>query len=158
MPKEACVWSLTQLCLALYDPMDCSRPCSSVHQIIPSEYWSGVAVSSSRWSSRPRDGTHISCRFYTWSHLGSWKKHPGPHHLHTRQKASLSVATTRKLELQRLIGENDWHSEYQYLSQVNSLQQHEEPRNGQHEGTQQNASHDGEYLCNTEDLEFLEER
>ena len=117
-----------------------------------------VAMPFCRGSSRPRDGTHISCRFYTWSHLGSWKKHPGPHHLHTRQKASLSVATTRKLELQRLIGENDWHSEYQYLSQVNSLQQHEEPRNEQHEGTQQNASHDGEYLCNTEDLEFLEER
>uniref|UniRef100_A0A8D1IZI3 Regulator of solute carriers 1 n=1 Tax=Sus scrofa TaxID=9823 RepID=A0A8D1IZI3_PIG len=79
-------------------------------------------------------------------------------HLHTRQEASLSVTTTRMQEPQRLIGEKGWHPEYQDPSQVNGLQQHEEPRNEQHEVVQQNAPHDPEHLCNTGDLELLGER
>ena len=61
-------------------------------------------------------------------------------------------------EPQRLISENGWHPEYQYLSQVNGLQQHEEPKNEQHEVIQQNAPHDQEHLYNRGDLERLGEK
>ncbi|XP_036688990.1 protein DDI1 homolog 2 isoform X1 [Balaenoptera musculus] len=77
-------------------------------------------------------------------------------HLHTRQEVSLSV--TRMQEPQRLKDEKGWHPEYQDLSQASGLQQHEEPRNEQHEVIQQNALHDQEHLCNTGDLELLGER
>ncbi|KAB0397393.1 hypothetical protein E2I00_002713, partial [Balaenoptera physalus] len=79
-------------------------------------------------------------------------------HLHTRQEARLFVTATRMQEPQRLISENGWHPEYQYLSQVNGLQQHEEPRNEQHEVIQQNAPHDQEHLYNRRDLERLGEK
>ncbi|XP_057553120.1 regulatory solute carrier protein family 1 member 1 isoform X2 [Hippopotamus amphibius kiboko] len=79
-------------------------------------------------------------------------------HLHTRQEAHLAVTTTRMQEPQKLKGEEGWHPEYQDLSQVNGLQQHEEPRNEQQEVIQQNAPHDREDLCNTGDLELLGER
>ncbi|XP_058408943.1 regulatory solute carrier protein family 1 member 1 [Diceros bicornis minor] len=79
-------------------------------------------------------------------------------HLHTRKEASLSVTTTRMQEPQRFLGEKGWHPEYQNLSQVSGLQQHEEPGNEQHEVVQQNAPHDQERLCNTGDLELFGER
>ena len=44
----------------LCEPMDCSPPGSSVRGFSRQEYW-GVAMPFSRRSSRPRDGTHISC-------------------------------------------------------------------------------------------------
>ncbi|KAB1268015.1 Protein DDI1-like protein 2 [Camelus dromedarius] len=73
-------------------------------------------------------------------------------HLHTRQEASL----TRMRESQRLIGRKD--PGYQDLSRESGLQQHEEPRNEQHEVIQQNVPQDREHLCNTENLERLGER
>ncbi|CAI9179646.1 unnamed protein product [Rangifer tarandus platyrhynchus] len=79
-------------------------------------------------------------------------------HLHTRQEADLSVTTTGMQEPQRLTGEKGWHPEYQDPSQVSGLQQHEEPRNEQHEVIQQSASHDQDHLCHTGDLELLGER
>ncbi|XP_007459348.1 PREDICTED: regulatory solute carrier protein family 1 member 1 [Lipotes vexillifer] len=77
-------------------------------------------------------------------------------HLHTRQEVRLSV--TRMEEPQRLRDEKGWHPEHQDLSQASGLQQHEEPRSGQHEVTQQNAPHERAHLCNTGDLELLGER
>ena len=50
----------TQLHLTLCDPMDCSPPGSSVHGIFQATLLEWAAISSSRGSSRPRDGTHIS--------------------------------------------------------------------------------------------------
>lgn len=79
-------------------------------------------------------------------------------HLHTRQEADLSVTTTGMQEPQRLTGEKGWHPEYQDPSQVSGLQQHEEPRDEQHEVIQQSASHDQDHLCHTGDLELLGER
>ncbi|XP_064219403.1 protein DDI1 homolog 2 isoform X1 [Aotus nancymaae] len=79
-------------------------------------------------------------------------------HLHTRQEASLSVTTTRMHEPQMFLGEKDWHPENENLSQVNGLQQHEEPGNEQYEVAQQNTLHDREYLCNIGDHELPEER
>ena len=52
---------VTQLCLTLWEPMDCSPPGSSVHGISQTRILEWVAISYSRGSSRPRDGTRISC-------------------------------------------------------------------------------------------------
>ena len=72
-----CVQSVYS-CLTLYDFMDCSSPGSSVHGILQARILERVAMPSSRGSSQPRDGTHvsyISCTaggfFYPLSHLGS---------------------------------------------------------------------------------------
>ncbi|XP_059944991.1 protein DDI1 homolog 2 isoform X1 [Mesoplodon densirostris] len=77
-------------------------------------------------------------------------------HLHARQEVSLSV--TRMQEPQRLEGEKGWRPEYQDLSQASGLQQHEEPRNEQHEVIRQNAPHGQAHLWNTGGLELLGER
>ena len=60
--ERVCVYLVTQPCPTLCDPMDCSPPGSSVRIL----EW--VAIPSSRGSSWPRDGTHLSCiggRFFT---------------------------------------------------------------------------------------------
>ena len=52
----------------LCDSMDCSPPSSSVHGILQARILEWVAMASSKTSSRPRGGTHISCiagRFFT---------------------------------------------------------------------------------------------
>ena len=46
-------------CLTLCDPMDCSPPGSSVHGILQARILEWVDVSSSRWSSQPRDRTIV---------------------------------------------------------------------------------------------------
>ena len=62
---EGCVhvW-VTQLCLTLCNPMDCSLPGSSVHGILQARILEWVAISFSRGSSWPRDWTHVSCVSY----------------------------------------------------------------------------------------------
>ena len=49
-----------QSCLTLCDLMDCSLLGSSVHGIFQTRTLEGVAISFSRGSSSPRDGTHVS--------------------------------------------------------------------------------------------------
>ena len=57
-----CVCVYVQLCLTLCDPMDCSPPGSSVCGIFQARILEWAASrGSSRESSRPRDGTGISC-------------------------------------------------------------------------------------------------
>ena len=56
-----CVCSVTQLCLTLCGPMDCSPPGSSVHGILQVRILEWVAIPFSRGSSHPRDPTHVSC-------------------------------------------------------------------------------------------------
>ena len=51
---------VAQLCLTLYDLMDCSPPGSSVHGVSQARILEWVAISSSGGSSRPRDCTHVS--------------------------------------------------------------------------------------------------
>ena len=46
--------------LTLCNPMDCSPPGSSVHGVSQARILEWVAISSSRGSSRPRDGTQVS--------------------------------------------------------------------------------------------------
>ena len=58
----------------LCDPMHCSLPGSSVHGILQARILEWVAISFSRASSRPRDGTQVSCigrqTLYHLSHQG----------------------------------------------------------------------------------------
>ena len=59
---------VTQLCPTLCDPMDCSPPGSSVHEIFQASILEWVAISFSRGSYQPRDQTWVSCtasRFFT---------------------------------------------------------------------------------------------
>ena len=59
---------VTQSCLTLCDPMDCSLPGSSVHSIFQTRVLVWVAISFSRRSSRLRDWTqvfHIAHRRFT---------------------------------------------------------------------------------------------
>ena len=66
---------VTQSCLALGDPMNCSLPGSSVHGILQARILEWVAISSSRGPSQPRDQTQVSLYFrqilYHLSHQGS---------------------------------------------------------------------------------------
>ena len=58
---------VTQSCLTLCDPTDCGLPGSSVC-ILQAGILEWIATSFSRGSSRPRDGTQVSCtagRFFT---------------------------------------------------------------------------------------------
>ena len=60
---------VSQSCLTLCDPMDCSPPGSSVHEIFQTRILEWVAISFSRGSSQPRDRTRVSCtagRFFTY--------------------------------------------------------------------------------------------
>ena len=52
---------LTKSWLALYSPMDCSTPGSSVHGISQARILEWVAISFSRGSSPSTDRTHVSC-------------------------------------------------------------------------------------------------
>ena len=51
---------VTQSCLTLYDPMDCSPPGFSILGILQARILEWVAVSFSRGSSQPRDRTQVS--------------------------------------------------------------------------------------------------
>ena len=52
--------SVTQSCPTLWDPMDCSPPVSSVHEILQARILEWVAISFSKGPSRPRDRTQVS--------------------------------------------------------------------------------------------------
>ena len=55
-------------CLTLCDPMDCSPPGSSVHEILQARILEWVDIPFSRGSFRPKDQTQVSAiagRFFT---------------------------------------------------------------------------------------------
>ena len=56
-----CVCLRTQSCPTLCEPKNCSPPGSSVCEISQARILEWVDVSYRRGSSRPRDGTHVSC-------------------------------------------------------------------------------------------------
>ena len=61
---------VTQSCLTLCEPRDCSPPGSSVHGFLLARILEWAAISFSRGSSWPRDWTQVSCiagRFFTIS-------------------------------------------------------------------------------------------
>ena len=55
-----CCCLVAKICLTLCNPMDYSPPGSSVHGISQVRILEGVAISSSRGSSQPKDQTHLS--------------------------------------------------------------------------------------------------
>ena len=69
------------LCPALCDTMDYSPPGFSVHGILQVRILELVVISYPRVSSRPRDGTHISCISFTGRcipyHCATWEA-PSP--------------------------------------------------------------------------------
>ena len=65
---HACVLSHFR-CVQPCDPMDCSPPGSSIHEILQARIPEWVAMPSSRGSSQPRDGTRVFCLLH-WQ-LGS---------------------------------------------------------------------------------------
>ena len=70
---------VTQSCLTLCDPMDCSLPGSSVHGTFQALVLEWIAISFSKGSSQPRDWTRVSrivdrC-FTVWAtNNGDWIK------------------------------------------------------------------------------------
>ena len=72
--KSACMCAKSlQSCPTLCDPMECSPPGSSVHEILQARIMDWIAMPSSRGSSPPRDQTQVSmspalaARFFTTS-------------------------------------------------------------------------------------------
>ena len=60
-PVSAYEREVAQSCQTLCDPVDCSPPSSSVHGILQARILECIAISFSRSSSQPRDGTWVSC-------------------------------------------------------------------------------------------------
>ena len=60
LPRVCMPAKSLQSCLTLCDPVDCISSSSSVHGILQARIREWVAISSSRESSQPRDGTRIS--------------------------------------------------------------------------------------------------
>ena len=56
--------SVSQLCLTLCDPVDCSLPGDSIQAIFQARILGRVAISCSRGSSWPRDQIHVFCNSY----------------------------------------------------------------------------------------------
>ena len=63
--EGTCAFSVSHSCPTICNPLACSSPGSSVHEIFQERILERVAISFSRGSSRPRDGTPISCVSYT---------------------------------------------------------------------------------------------
>ena len=73
-PMNACMHarSVGSVVSDSLNPMDCSPPGSSVHEILQARILEWVAMPSTRGSSWPRDRISISCwNLYLLSHLGS---------------------------------------------------------------------------------------
>ena len=64
---------VAQLCPTLCDPVGCSPPSSSVHEILQARMLEWVAISFSRGSSQPRDWTQVSRIAGRGFHL--WARH-----------------------------------------------------------------------------------
>ena len=59
-PAEWSESEVAQLCLTLFDPVDCRPPGSSIHGISQARILEWVAISFSRGSCRPKDRTRVS--------------------------------------------------------------------------------------------------
>ena len=76
--KRMCACLVSQQCLTLCDPMDCSPQGSSVYEILQARILEWVAMPSSRRSSQLRNWTQVSCitgRFFNvWATREACKK------------------------------------------------------------------------------------
>ena len=123
---------VTQSCLTLCDPMDCSLPGSSIHGIFQARVLEWVAISFSRRSSWPKEWTWVSCvpgRIFTfwatrkaWSTsilLGKNKLKYDYHCIFTRGPKSKTLTTPNTgedVEKQELLLIADGNAEWQSLS------------------------------------------
>ena len=81
--------SVTQSCLTLCDPMDCSPPGSSGHGIFQARILKWVAISYSRGSSWARGWTCVSCiGRWTHYHCTTWEA----------QRRNAAVAAAKSLQ------------------------------------------------------------
>ena len=71
--KTMCVL-VTELCPTLCDPMNCSLPGFSFHGILQVRILEWIAIPFSRGSSRPRDGTLVSCITGRFFHFLSYRE------------------------------------------------------------------------------------
>ena len=107
-PKKAKLYVLkvkviiTQSSPTLCDPMDCSLPGSSAHEILQAR----ILIPFSRWSSRPRGWTWVSCiagRFFTiWA---------------TRE-ACLKAKSSQRLSANHQKPEEKWNRFHMNLEQI----------------------------------------
>ena len=88
---------ITQSCLTLCNPIDCSTPGSSVHGTLQAQIPEWVAIPFSRGSSWPRDQTQVSCigrqSLYHLSHQRS------PNHADAKPAFSTIYEVTLKADL-----------------------------------------------------------
>ena len=56
---------VVELCLTLYETIDCSPPRSCVHGVLQARILKWVTILFSRGSSPPRDQSHVTGRFFT---------------------------------------------------------------------------------------------
>ena len=108
---------VVESCLTLCDPMDCSPPGSSVHDISHARILEWVAISSTRRSSQPRDWTCISClagRFFFYH----WATKKAITYIRTFQNLFFSSLTGR------LSSTNKWNPQAAYLDEMFSLALH----------------------------------
>ena len=115
-PSSRCLCKSFQSCPTLCNPMDCSPPGSSVHEILQVRILEWVAVASCRGSSQPRDRTHVSyifCtgrRFFTTSatwegrSLAQWFSTCGPGTNRTASPGNLLEVHTQALLIEMLCG------------------------------------------------------
>ena len=94
-----------QPCPTCCNPLECSPPGSSVHGISQARMLEGVAISSSRGSSQPRDQTCVSCIFCIGRqilyHCAPWEAVPW---LELFCSVHLSARTYWALILHRVLG------------------------------------------------------
>ena len=88
------VCAVSQSCLTLCDPLAYSPPGSSVHGILQARILEWVAISFTRGSAWPRDGTHISCTG-RWI-LNHWATRKAPCTASTVHKTSQSWRHVRE--------------------------------------------------------------
>ena len=79
-----------QSCLSLHEPVDCSRPGSSVHGIVWARTLEWVCMPSSRGSSPPRDGTRVS-------HVRGMGRRVLQHRLHLGESCSVEVVKLERV-------------------------------------------------------------
>ena len=89
---------VTQSCLILCDPMDCSLPCSSIHGIFPGKN-TGMACHFLLQGTEPRDRTRVSHivgrRFTVWATKGvRWSRQGLPYYF-ARQRGVEQVNALR---------------------------------------------------------------
>ena len=106
MQTGSCVLH-AQVCPTLCDPMDCSPPGSSVHGIFQARISECVAISSSRGSSQPRDGTRAPCisclgRQILY-HCATWEAR-GRRHTPSKVLPSLECIIHFRLQMQTTVG------------------------------------------------------